>query len=148
VYGDDNNILDGYDWKKLPEMTKDAIVLGYMKGFSIGLIGGGAQVIDATKRHYVLYNENYTKSQKDKIAISNFLQQVTEDITPIMKSIILATENMKESPYYYRRELDSFLATYPLCMKKDVFKIFILLCWKWSKFNNVTYKEISEQICE
>jgi hypothetical protein len=144
IHADEIKVLNGYTWEHAPYEIKDIMVSSFLKGYCSGGMHAAKQVADDTIS-YLKFVNSFPKSEK---TISNFIQIIerTENKYEMMKPTISSILKMKESPEYYRRELDSFLGTYPLCKKQDIFIMLGILAGKWSEYNKQTYREISE-IC-
>lgn len=97
-----------------------AYVMGHNSGWQYGMIdgiGAWAETLDKMEKQGVIKKETAHLFVKDS---ARYL-------------IEKGTSDLQEAPQFYMREIDSFLATYPLCKRREIKELFHSLSQVWSR---------------
>src|SRR4030042_2193054 len=145
----EGQVFDGYMWENTPFDLKGLIVAGYVSGYKngtmAGILYGIGNVINITSNVGEKVEERQTA--KDFSTCTKIIKKSEESL---IKSSLILTHVFEDSrePKYYVNEVDSFLKTYPLCRRKEVFSMLLpqlAIVWFPIGEKTLTYKDIGEE---
>lgn len=149
--------FDGYLWEEMDNKypvelvkgTKLFFIKGYLLGIKTGRMDGyvdgfysGAKYTYDEFEKLIL--KQYKKPLNEPEGLTSFLQKRNAGLKVIAEAV-KELDLMNESAEYYLKELDSFLKTYPMCKREEMFALLGRLSGVWSKKSAVTYKDIGEE---
>ncbi len=108
---------DGYTWED-------------MEGFKVGRMEIGKMVRESMVRGFLEGFEDGYISACAKATLS---------VEPVMHGF-----PKKTNPEYYVREIDSFLKTYPLCRRENIWTLFLQLSQVWF-YHDLSYEDIGKK---
>ena len=115
------DIIDGYAWEKLPETLKVIIVKSYIDGYSVGKLLGAADGATQTVEVLKVNINSDIFSDKDKEHFRFTVSFIEKNYSASIMKTYSNINKLDKSIEYYVREMDSFLKTYPLCKRNNLF---------------------------
>ena len=155
VFGDEG--FDGYTWEEAPFEIKTIVLSGFLHGFMFGEVDGTRKGMMSVIKEMNKMNLSWTKSEfeeeakksnKEATEVKARIQMVR---LIVLKKLIKGDtkfNQLKDDVDYYVKETDSFLKTFPLCKRRNMFELFSDLIHVWLNDSSSSYKKVGDACLE
>ena len=148
----DGRMFDGYMWEELGKdesltNLRTSLIAGFLQGFDYGYMAGYVKGVNASKRIMLDELAKAPGKLKQREACKALVSKADSQSSSRIRQGIIDTVSIrfgpKEKVEAYSKDVDSFLKTYPLCRKQDIFAILDNLTRVWEQTD--TYKNVGEK---
>ncbi len=135
--------VDGYGWQELPTNFKGVIVMSFISGYRAGKLYGNGNAMKSTISFLESYRENGLVIKKNINGFNESISVLKSNPMVFFGSTFAADKNINKNGDYYAREVDSFLMTFPLCRKIEIYVTLSMLAPVWDN-SAESYKNVAE----
>lgn len=155
VFGDEG--FDGYTWEELTFDNKAIVLSGFLHGFMFGEVAGKRDgrisvIKEMDKMNLgwtkTEFEEEAKKSNKEATEIKAKIQIVRLNVLEQLIRNGTKFDQLKDDVGYYVKETDSFLKTFPLCKRRNMFELFSNLINVWLNDSSSSYKKVGDACLE
>jgi len=136
--------LDGYFWDKSGDIFKPVILASFLGGFRQGKIRGIMDTMEAISDVLSRYPPDKEETQEKETKALDMLFALLKVTREALHTDVL--KDSGRNIEFYRKEVDAFYQTFPLCRRRNIFLMLsdLLAVWEGKK----SYKETGDQCLE